>query len=68
MRKRLMPMAALVGAIATMPLAPASAAPVSPGPSAALLDDLSERTFRFFWETANPANGLVPDRDRKSVV
>jgi hypothetical protein len=27
-----------------------------------LLDDLSERTFRFFWETANPGNGLVPDR------
>ena len=27
-----------------------------------LLDDLSERTFRFFWETANPENGLVPDR------
>ncbi len=27
-----------------------------------LFDDLQERTFRFFWETANPANGLVPDR------
>lgn len=27
-----------------------------------LFDDLAERTFRFFWETANPANGLVPDR------
>ncbi|HZD52757.1 MAG TPA: glucoamylase family protein [Woeseiaceae bacterium] len=27
-----------------------------------LLDDLSVRTFRFFWETANPENGLVPDR------
>ena len=23
---------------------------------------LEERTFRFFWETANPKNGLVPDR------
>jgi hypothetical protein len=30
--------------------------------NAALLDDLSERTFRFFWDTANPANGIVPDR------
>lgn len=29
---------------------------------AALLDDLLQRGFRFFWETANPANGLVPDR------
>lgn len=26
------------------------------------LDTLQERTFRFFWETANPSNGLVPDR------
>ena len=24
--------------------------------------DLEERTFRFFWETTNPRNGLVPDR------
>lgn len=24
--------------------------------------DLEKRTFRFFWERANPANGLVPDR------
>jgi hypothetical protein len=26
------------------------------------LSDLEERTFRFFWETANPQNGLIPDR------
>jgi hypothetical protein len=25
-------------------------------------DDLERRTFNFFWETANPANGLIPDR------
>ncbi|HET6586359.1 MAG TPA: glucoamylase family protein [Oleiagrimonas sp.] len=25
------------------------------------LDDLERRTFEFFWDTANPANGLVPD-------
>jgi hypothetical protein len=24
--------------------------------------DLQERTFRFFWDTANPENGLIPDR------
>jgi len=24
--------------------------------------DLEGRTFRFFWERANPANGLIPDR------
>lgn len=31
-------------------------------PAEAFLDTLQERTFRYFWETANPANGLVPDR------
>jgi hypothetical protein len=27
-----------------------------------LFDDIAERTFRFFWDTTNPANGLAPDR------
>jgi len=27
-----------------------------------MLDDLEERTFRFFWDTADPETGLVPDR------
>jgi hypothetical protein len=27
-----------------------------------VLVDLQERTFRFFWDTANPENGLIPDR------
>ncbi|MGK6319559.1 glucoamylase family protein [Sphingomonas sp. DT-204] len=27
----------------------------------AVFDDLEERTFRWFWDTANPLNGLVPD-------
>ncbi len=26
------------------------------------VDELQERTFRFFWERTNPVNGLVPDR------
>src|SRR5438874_2571536 len=26
------------------------------------LDSLSFRTFHFFWDQANPSNGLVPDR------
>jgi hypothetical protein len=30
--------------------------------NAALLDDLEQRSFRYFWETADPATGLVPDR------
>jgi len=25
-------------------------------------DDLEKRTFSFFWDSANPANGLIPDR------
>jgi hypothetical protein len=33
-----------------------------PASSEPFLDDLQERTFRFFWETTNPKNGLVPDR------
>ena len=48
---------------------PALSLPTPDTPSAlagasdeALLDDLFRRVFRFFWETANPANGLVPDR------
>lgn len=27
----------------------------------ALFDDIEERTFRWFWDTANPVNGMVPD-------
>lgn len=29
---------------------------------AAFLEELQRRSFAFFWESANPANGLVPDR------
>jgi hypothetical protein len=46
--------------------APASAAAVDarlpPLDTAAFLDDLEQRSFRYFWETADPASGLVPDR------
>jgi hypothetical protein len=28
----------------------------------ALFDDIEHRTFRFFWERTNSANGMVPDR------
>ena len=27
-----------------------------------VLIDLQARTFRYFWDTANPKNGLIPDR------
>jgi hypothetical protein len=40
--------------------------PRTPSPAVRSLDpllvDLQARTFRFFWETANPRNGLIPDR------
>jgi len=40
--------------------------PVDLDPAHPALDpffaDLEERTFRFFWETGNPKNGLIPDR------
>ncbi|HEX7117569.1 MAG TPA: glucoamylase family protein [Longimicrobiales bacterium] len=42
------------------PADPADGA-VSPA-DLAFLDTLQHRTFRFFWERANPENGLVPDR------
>lgn len=40
--------------------APAATALRQPLPD--FYEDIEERTFRFFWETANRANGLVPDR------
>lgn len=36
--------------------------PASLPDDAGLLDDLERRTFAFFWETAHPVTGLVPDR------
>lgn len=38
----------------------AGAARANPLPS--FYEDIERRTFRFFWETVNRANGLVPDR------
>src|SRR5256885_12908899 len=44
---------------------PAPAPVAAPTPAAAsgqLLDLIERRTFDYFWELTNPANGLVPDR------
>ncbi len=54
----------------SVPSAPTRVVPVAGGePIAApprvldpFVDDLEHRTFRWFWETANPGNGLIPDR------
>ena len=50
-------LAGLSSGCATMPHQPASTAPVDN-----LITGLQERTFRFFWDTTDPANGLAPDR------
>jgi hypothetical protein len=51
------------------PAAPPRAAPQAALPlriddssTERLLDSVERRTFDFFWETANPKNGLIPDR------
>lgn len=50
--------AARSAAIAPIPSAPARL----DASSTLLLDEVEKRTFDFFWERANPKNGLVPDR------
>jgi hypothetical protein len=63
MFKHLIALAAFACAQACAQTVPVPAAPAPQFDQATtILDDLSERTFRFFWDTANPANGLVPDR------
>jgi hypothetical protein len=60
----------LLAVAATMPFfaygaeLPESGAPVAPVGNALppLFDTLQERTFRYFWDTADPDTGLVPDR------
>ena len=42
--------------------AAASAAPAVDWAQDPFLDTLQQRTFAWFWDTTNPANGLVPDR------
>src|ERR1044072_120049 len=50
----------------TPPPAPAPAAPPIPPPAPGALPDfyadIEQRPFRYFWELANRANGLIPDR------
>jgi hypothetical protein len=54
--------AGMTGALGCAPaMRPADEAPIA-SQDDAFLDDLQERTFRWFWETTNPANGLTPDR------
>src|SRR5919201_6238345 len=61
-RRHLIQCVALIPSIAMMMLSfpvLASAQELDP---VVVVNDLQERTFRFFWETANRENGLIPDR------
>src|SRR6185312_7399497 len=44
------------------PLEHAAVTPLLQPPLTPLFDDLEKRTFDYFWNTANPDNGLIPDR------
>jgi hypothetical protein len=53
---------AVAGLVGCSARGPGLKPPIVDTADAALLDDLEKRTFDFFWQTANPSNGLVPDR------
>src|SRR6185436_11433322 len=55
----------LLALVACAPAAPPVTAPQAAPASVhvpLLVDDLQERTFRYFWDLAGPGNGLIPDR------
>ena len=60
-RRELGGLGAALSLAATAGCAPASG--LVPGAGSGFgIDDLERRTFQWFWDTGNPANGLVPDR------
>jgi hypothetical protein len=61
-RRGLLKGSSLLLAGAALPACAAAALQTAPGRLPAFYEDIEQRTFRFFWETANPKNGLVPDR------
>lgn len=52
----------IVGACAQKPGGVSKRPAVTQPSSGAFIEDLERRTFAFFWERADPATGLVPDR------
>ena len=64
-RRALLLAAAGGSALAALPMkarADSQLAAMSQSDPNALLDDLAERTFSYFWETSDPRTGLAPDR------
>lgn len=63
-RRTLLAGGAFATAATALPAAAARAAQDKPASRTLppLFDEIEERTFRFFWETVNRKNGLVPDR------
>ncbi|HEY2955356.1 MAG TPA: glucoamylase family protein [Candidatus Eisenbacteria bacterium] len=55
---------ALLLALVTVPLARSAAAETTD----AILDSLQYGAFRYFWDEANPANGLIHDRSQPGSV
>jgi hypothetical protein len=53
---------ALIATLAMTVLSSAMLADAQELDPVVVVNDLQERTFRFFWETANRDNGLIPDR------
>ena len=45
-----------------VPITTPTATPTVTTPLPPLIDNLQERTFHYFWDTADPVTGLVPDR------
>jgi hypothetical protein len=57
-RRRFLECSSLVLAGAAIPVSGIAARPALP----AFYEEIERRTFRWFWDTANRKNGLVPDR------
>ncbi len=58
-RRQLLERSALLAAAVALPVRAFAAAPRT---LPAFYEDIEHRTFRWFWDTANRHNGLVPDR------
>jgi hypothetical protein len=61
-RRDLLKSSTFLAASAALPAWSMAAQAARPGALPAFYEEIERRTFRFFWETANPKNGLVPDR------